>query len=129
MVHLFGLSLAQQILIALGAISQVGAYYLYMRECAHARLVEEAQRERELAEAEAARREAATQELAERNVLPKIVRYRRHVEGVMEHVPEDVRPSALLRTAKVRFKHSLEPYQGETQGLPPIRREGVSPVK
>jgi len=121
MVHLLGLNLAQQSLIGLGAMFQVGAYYVFTKECAHARLVEEAQREREQAEAEAARREETAQEFATRNVVPKVVKYRRHVEGVMEHVPEDVRPADLARTARVRFKHSLEAYQGETQSMPSIR--------
>lgn len=126
MFHPFGFSLAQQVLIVAGTIFQFSAYYLFSRECAHARMAEEAQRERAQAEAEAAQREKAALELVKRPVFPKVVKYRRRIEGVMEHVPDDVRPAELVRTAKVRFKHSLEAYHGETQAMPAIRREGDS---
>ncbi len=41
----------------------------------------------------------------------KVVEYHRELHGVMEGVPEDVRPANLVKTAKVSFRQSLHPHK------------------
>jgi len=116
MIHVNDVRLAQLVLIEVGALLQLAALGTFMRESAKPSREVPGVREAQLAHLQELKCK-----LPETPRPATVVQYERELHGVMENVPEDIRPADLVKTAKVSFKQSLRPYPMEKSDKPAAR--------